>query len=317
MGPRTIYSSARPRAAARLAGPLALEAKDRRPDSGLGISGAANAPIEPLRERAGGRAQHLALALLVAALAAAFVFILGSPKRRTIAQKDIDSAVKYSLDNSPTPPSTGSVAYQAIEHAVVKVEQLVGEGDKAKEVGVGTGVVITEDGLVVTNFHVIAESPPSPATKERLGLVFADGTESDADLVSADPDRDIALLKARQPPDELEPATFRSISGLKTGDEVFAVGFPFGIGPSLSGGVVSGLNRSYISPIRGNILSGLIQFDAAANPGNSGGPLVDRKGDVVGLVSSILNPGPERVFIGIAFAIPFEAAARGLLINPF
>ncbi len=232
MGPRTIYSSARPRAAARLAGPLALEAKDRRPDSGLGISGAASAPVEPLRERSGGRAQHLALALLVAALAAAFVFILGSPKRRTIAQKDIDSAVE---------PSTGSVAYRAIEHAVVKVEQLVGEGDKAKEVGVGTGVVITEDGLVVTNFHVIAESPPSPATKERLGLVFADGTESDADLVSADPDRDIALLKARQPPDELEPATFRSLSGLKTGDEVFAVGFPFGIGPSLSGGVVSGL----------------------------------------------------------------------------
>jgi S1-C subfamily serine protease len=306
-------------------------AEDRRPDSGLGTSGPANVrkanvPQASVPEAwsASGRgrqARGFALALLAAVLAAALVFGVTTPRRRAITQKDIDSAVKYSLDNAPAPPSAASVAYQAVEHAVVKVRQLEGEGDQANEVGVGTGVVISEGGLVITNFHVIAGAPSDAGKpgqkKARLGLVFADGTASDADVVSADPDRDIAILQAKAPPDELEPATLRSIVGLKTGDEVFAVGFPFGIGPSLSAGVVSGLNRSYFSPIRGNVLSGLIQFDAASNPGNSGGPLIDREGDVVGLVSSILNPGPERVFIGIAFAIPFEEATRGFLLNPF
>ncbi len=271
-------------------------------------------PLKPRSARDHGRFEDLALALLVAAVAAALVFVLGLANRRAITQKDIDSAVRYSLDNSPPPPSTASVAYRAIERAVVKVRLLWGQGATAKEIGVGTGIVITEDGTIISNFHVIAGSG---AAGTRIGLVFADGSESDARGVAADPDRDLALLEPENPPEELEPATVRSVAGLQTGDEVFAVGFPFGIGPSLTAGVVSGLDRSYVSPIRGNVLSGLIQFDAAANPGSSGGPLVDRDGDVVGIVSSILNPSEQRVFIGIAFAIPLEQATRGLLINPF
>jgi S1-C subfamily serine protease len=104
---------------------------------------------------------------------------------------------------------------------------------------------------------------------------------------------------------------------LKPGDGVVAVGFPFGIGPSVSSGVISGLEREFRSPQGKRVLTNLIQFDAAANPGNSGGPLVTMEGEVVGIVTAILNPSHERTFIGIGFAVPIENAAAGAGIHPF
>ncbi len=101
----------------------------------------------------------------------------------------------------------------------------------------------------------------------------------------------------------------RSTGGLRPGDEVIAVGHPFGIGPSVSQGVVSGLKREFRSPEGKRILTNLIQFDAAANPGNSGGPLVTMDGHVVGIVTAIMNPTEARTFIGIGFAVPIENAA--------
>jgi S1-C subfamily serine protease len=98
---------------------------------------------------------------------------------------------------------------------------------------------------------------------------------------------------------------------------VIAVGFPFGIGPSVSSGVVSGLKREFRSPEGQRLLTNLIQFDAAANPGNSGGPLVTTDGAVVGIVTAILNPGEQRVFVGIGFAVPIENAASAVGIHPF
>ena len=229
---------------------------------------------------------------------------------RIPTQKDVDSAVSYSLEHRDPPPSQGSVAYDAVRASVVRVRQLpLAPGDNS-ELGVGTGVVLTETGLILTNYHVIAGAP-------RIGIVFANGTESDADLVNAEPERDLAMLQARLVPDDLAPATLRSLAGLKVGDPVFAIGNPFGIGPSVSGGVVSGLDRAYVEPGVGKLLTGLIQFDAAANPGNSGGPLVDDRGEVLGLVTSILNPTQERVFIGIAFALPIQEATSGFALNPF
>ena len=109
----------------------------------------------------------------------------------------------------------------------------------------------------------------------------------------------------------------RSTGDLALGDQVIAVGYPFGIGPSVSAGVVSGLKRNYVSPQGKRVLSNLIQFDAAANPGNSGGPLVTMDGEVVGIVTAILNPGTERTFIGIGFAVPIENAAAGAGLPPF
>ena len=104
---------------------------------------------------------------------------------------------------------------------------------------------------------------------------------------------------------------------LQPGDQVVAVGFPFGIGPSTSAGVVSGLKRAFRSPEGKQEMSNLIQFDAAANPGNSGGPLVTMDGEVVGIVTAILNPTPARTFIGIGFAVPIENAASAVGMSPF
>ncbi len=130
-------------------------------------------------------------------------------------------------------------------------------------------------------------------------MTFADGLESTASLINVQPENDLAVLKADKIPDDLIPATLRSTADLAPGDEVAVVGFPFGIGPSVSAGVVSGLKREFRSPEGKRMLTNLIQFDAAANPGNSGGPLVTMDGEVVGIVTAILNPSEQRTFIGI------------------
>jgi S1-C subfamily serine protease len=148
-------------------------------------------------------------------------------------------------------------------------------------------------------------------------VVFADGTESDATVIGLQPENDLAVLQAKTIPDDLVPATLRSTRDLAMGDEVIAVGFPFGIGPSVSAGVVSGLRREYRSPEGKRLLTNLIQFDAAANPGNSGGPLATMDGEVVGIVTAILNPSDQGVFIGIGFAVPIENAAAAVGVSPF
>jgi S1-C subfamily serine protease len=172
-------------------------------------------------------------------------------------------------------------------------------------------VVIVDTGVILTNLHVVSGS-------EKVVVEFADGHESDAVVIKVQPEHDLAVLQARSlPKDGLEAATLRSTSDLQPGDQVVAVGFPFGIGPSVSAGVISGLGREFRSHDGKRTLTNLIQFDAAANPGNSGGPLVTMDGEVVGIVTAILNPGRERTFIGIGFAVPIENAATGAGIHPF
>jgi serine protease DegQ len=150
-----------------------------------------------------------------------------------------------------------------------------------------------------------------------LNVIFSDGLEADATVVGTRPEHDLAVIKAATVPDDLVPATLRSTADLRLGDEVIAVGFPFGIGPSVSSGVVSGLRREYRSPEGKRVLTNLIQFDAAANPGSSGGPLLTTDGEVVGIVTGILNPSKQPVFIGIGFAVPIENAAAAVGISPF
>jgi S1-C subfamily serine protease len=135
-------------------------------------------------------------------------------------------------------------------------------------------------------------------------------------VVAVQPENDLAVIKATRLPDDLQPATLGSSQSLQPGDEVVAVGFPFGIGPSVSAGVVSGLNRQFGAEGK-SMMRGLIQADAAANPGNSGGPLINMAGEVVGIVTAILNPTSARTFIGIVFAATIESASQGMGISPF
>jgi S1-C subfamily serine protease len=218
------------------------------------------------------------------------------------------------LPETAAPQLTAAEAYEKIRPSVVHVRGIPevedAENDTRPEGSVGTGVVIVDTGIILTNLHVVYGA-------KQVKVTFADGTESVAEVIGEKPEHDLAVLQAKELPDDLIPATIRSTSGLRPGDPVVAVGFPFGIGPSASYGVISGLKREYRSASGKRVLTNLIQFDAAANPGNSGGPLVTADGEVVGIVTGLLNPTEQRVFIGIAFAVPIENAAGAVGLNPF
>lgn len=233
------------------------------------------------------------------------------PPARALSQRDIDAAVLRTLENEPL-PSPAAKAWEVIRPSLVKVRRLGPgkNGEPGEDIGVGSGVVVLESGLILTNLHVVAGA-------DSIKVVFADGLESDADVVKVQPDQDLAVLQARTLPDDLPAATLKSTSDVRPGDTVVAAGFPFGIGPSVTSGVVSGLKREFRSPEGKQILTNLIQFDAAVNPGSSGGPLMTPEGEVIGIVTAVLNPTEQRVFVGIGFAVPIESAAAGAGMSPF
>jgi serine protease DegQ len=261
------------------------------------------------------------------------------PMPRKLTQQDINQAVLKTMETQVM-PSEYARAYDKIRPSVVRVVSYVkksrlreapephagarlakpkplgpapsdpaADGDEV-ESGVGTGVVIVDKGVILTNLHVVHGA-------DHVKVVFFDGLEADANITGVQAENDLAVLQATKLPDDLIPATMRSTSDLAPGDKVMAVGFPFGIGPSASGGVVSGLGRMFRSPEGKQEMKNLIQFDAAANPGNSGGPLVTMDGEVVGIVTAILNPTSARTFIGIGFAVPIENAASAAGLPPF
>lgn len=280
-------------------------------------------PEEPMRRIAGrawtrfyGRHEkkvHFAGSALFAVFAV-MVYAWMQPTPQNLTQRDIAQAVRYTLERTPPAPSVASVAYDVIRRSVVRVDgEAPGEGgaiDIARvHETIGTGVIIDDQGTILTNLHVAAAA-------EHLVITFWDGHTSPAVIIGVQAQDDLAVIKATQPPDEMFPAVLTNTRGLQLGDDVIAVGFPFGIGPSVSAGVVSGLRRDYVQ--NGEVkLRNLIQFDAAANPGNSGGPLINRDGEVLGIVTAILNPTSERFFVGIGFAVPIENAAGAAGMNPF
>lgn len=322
----------------------------RAPGAGQSASDSAGAPIPDTasrlqRLRALG-ARHARMPQLVAgaaivALLAGEGYLWLKPAPRVLNQAEIEAAVMRTLQTR-TPPSRAAKAAEMVRPAVVRVRGFTdleaapkpGKGKKRQgrfvpgapedrqeqdksvpegmqEAAVGSGVVIVDDGTILTNLHVVYRV-------KRVRVTFHDGSESEASLVSVHPENDLAIIKAHTIPDDLPSATLGSASRLKPGDEVVAVGFPFGMGPSISYGVVSGLNREFHSPEGKRLLTRLIQFDAAVNPGSSGGPLVTMQGDVVGIVTAILNPTESHTFVGIGFAVTIAVAASSVSgIHPF
>jgi S1-C subfamily serine protease len=240
----------------------------------------------------------------------AFTYATMKPPRE-ITQEDIRAAVLHTLETN-TLPSPLAKAYEVIRHSIVRVNGwgVDDDADEDSDKSVGTGVVIVDKGTILTNLHVVLGA-------KRVQVVFADGLKSDATIVGMQPEHDLAVLQAETIPDDLVAATMRSTADLVLGDQVVAVGFPFGIGPSVTAGVVSGLRREFRSPEGKRVLTNLIQFDAAVNPGSSGGPLVTPGGEVVGIVTAILNPTDQRFFVGIGFAVPIENAAAAAGLPPF
>jgi S1-C subfamily serine protease len=249
--------------------------------------------------------------LLALLLAVSFASPLRNTARK-LTQEDINAAVLKTLETTVL-PSPGTKAYDTIIPSVVRITGMgKGQGRQGRqgERSVGTGVVIVDKGIILTNLHVVQGA-------QTIKVTFADGLESTASITGVQPENDLAVLQAHKIPDDLIAATMRSTADLAPGDQVMAVGYPFGIGPSASQGVISGLKRNFRSPEGKQMMSNLIQFDAAANPGNSGGPLVTMDGEVIGIVTAIFNPNQQRTFVGIGFAVPIENAASAAGMPPF
>ncbi|HLT09940.1 MAG TPA: trypsin-like peptidase domain-containing protein [Micromonosporaceae bacterium] len=203
---------------------------------------------------------------------------------------------------SPTPSADAQLStaeiYSALAPSVVTVEAVNPSTGRVESTG--TGVVASADGTIVTALHVVSGAGS-------IRVTFADGTPSRARLVGADSSIDIAILAPSDLPTIVVPATLGNPGRLAVGDTVVAIGNQLGLTSSATEGVVSGLDRSARGE-DGTRLTGLIQFDAAVNPGSSGGPLVNARAELVGIVVALANPTDDRTFIGIGFAVPIGTA---------
>jgi S1-C subfamily serine protease len=212
----------------------------------------------------------------------------------TIASDVVDQAI----DDLERQPANSAVVYQKILPSLVVIESKRRAAKKNNNARLGTGVIVNRQGAILTAYHVVAGA----AT---IRVTFVDGTRSTAIVAEADPEHDTAVLAPKRLPQVLVPAVLGG--RVQLGDDAYAVGNPLGFVDSITSGVISGLERSVDVP-DGKRLRGLIQFDAAVNPGNSGGPLLNRGGQVVGIVTAIANPGRDGYFIGIGFAVPIGTA---------
>jgi S1-C subfamily serine protease len=209
----------------------------------------------------------------------------------------VDKKVAKAITDLQSQPPASVTVYDAIRGPLVVI-QSEHRGVAGPQSGLGSGIIVDAQGDILTSLHVVQDSV-------NIKVSFSDGTDSPATVKSSDPDHDIAVLTPAKLPEVVVPAVLGG--GAQIGDEAFAVGHPLGLVGSLSSGVISGLDRSF--PLsNGKTLTGMIQFDAAVNPGNSGGPLLNRNGQVIGIVTGLANPAGDDDFIGIGFAVPIGTA---------
>jgi S1-C subfamily serine protease len=253
-----------------------------------GIVADAGVPAPPRRRRGMAIGAAMAAALVLVAIVSYRWGSADSPGPLPTA----------SPSPSPTRDLTTAEVYAALSPSVVTVEAVRPGTNRVS--ATGTGVIANAAGIILTALHVVKGA-------DSIRVIFADGTRSPATLRAADPTVDIAALATAIQPNVLVPAILGNSGRLSVGDSVIAVGNQLGLTSSATAGVVSGLNRT-ASGADGTSLAGLIQFDAAVNPGSSGGPLVNTKGETVGIVVALANPTAADTFIGIGFAVPIGTA---------
>ena len=248
---------------------------------------------------------------VLAALAALLIYNAFFPAATSLTLNEVNESVAQTLAEATPAPAYSSLVYQVIQPALVFIQvEAPGVEDEEAANGLVTGVVINDSGDILTSLHVVTNATT-------IALTFADGSESDAMIVATQPENDIAVLRAAQPPALLIPATLGNPNAMRVGDEAYVVGHPFGLYSSMSSGVISGFERTFRPPNSEQRLRGLIQIDAAVNPGNSGGPLLNRYGQVVGIVTGLANPTEDNFFIGIGFAVPINVAGGAAGLPPY
>ncbi|GAB4515691.1 MAG: trypsin-like peptidase domain-containing protein [Anaerolineae bacterium] len=188
--------------------------------------------------------------------------------------------------------------YRQASPSVVSISNIV----NGQAAGSGSGFVISREGYIVSNYHVV-----TGATE--LQVNFLDGTITRAEVIGLDPNSDLAVIRVNIPQERLFPLEFANSDGLIIGQNVVAIGSPFGQDWTLTSGVISALDREIINPDGTFTIGAAIQTDAPINPGNSGGPLLDLNGRVIGVNSQIISGG-TRGSAGVGFAVPSNTTAR-------
>jgi S1-C subfamily serine protease len=253
--------------------------------------------------RVGRRVFALGGAAFVGVVLAAVVLAMRDspqPLDRTEAGTIASGVVEKAIEDLGRKPAASAVVYRQIVPSIVAIETK-SASPRGRGQGLGTGVVVHPTGTILTAFHVIEGA-------ESIRVTFADGTRSTAAVAASDPDNDTAVLAPARLPEVVVPAVLGG--GVRIGDEAYAVGHPLRLVDSITSGVISGLDRS-VEGNNGKRLRGLIQFDAAVNPGSSGGPLLNRGGQVIGIVTALASPSRNGAFIGIGFAVPIGTAGGG------
>jgi putative serine protease PepD len=235
-----------------------------------------------------GTQKKVVIVVLVLVLTAAVAFWLGTRGRPAPT-----AAPRPSASAKPPDQLTVGQIFKALAPSVVFI--------KAEPHSIGTGVVVNADGTILTAHHVIKGATG-------IEVTFADGTTSRAAVNATDEANDIATLVPETLPELVVPAVLGG--GAAIGDPVVAIGNQLALVDTTTSGVVSGLDRT-IAGQGGAELKGLIQFDAAVNPGSSGGPLVNAKGQTIGIVVALANPTDAGTFIGVGFAVPIGTAVGG------
>ena len=206
----------------------------------------------------------------------------------------------------PTPPATsGSTAIHnlpdMVERVVPSVVQIRARGQTLG--GTGSGVIIDHSGHIVTNDHVVRGAVT-------IVVELYDGTLVAAQLLGSDPSNDLAVIRANIPAELAVPAIFGDSDIVRVGEPVFAIGNPFDLDFTVTSGIVSGIDREAHQHRGGRPVRGVIQTDAAVNPGNSGGPLFNSAGEVIGITTAVENPAGQSFFIGIGYAVPSNTVLR-------
>jgi S1-C subfamily serine protease len=247
---------------------------------------------------------------VAAALIAVYLYGVLNPPAEPLTIKEVNTAVAEAMAEATPAPAYSAQVYGVIQPSLVLIETTGKDESDTEHDGLGSGVVVSVRGEILTAFHVV-----DGATS--IEVTFADGTKSNAQIAASQPEIDIAVLQPDRLPGLLIPAVMGNPNALRVGDEAFAVGNPFGLYGSMSSGVISGFDRAFRAGDGKRAIDGLIQIDTAVNPGNSGGPLLNRYGQVVGIVVGVLNPTKQDFFVGIGFAVPITTAASGAGAPPY
>ena len=250
--------------------------------------------------------------LLIIGLVALVGIVLNSSRAANpvvLTAKDVEQIAAQTMGSATPPPAVSSQIYEIIFPSLVTI-QTTREVENESNFLLGGGVIVNDEALILTSLHIVVD-----ATEIRV--TFADGTTSLAIIADQQTDKDIAVLLPETLPSIIVPAVIGRSNSIRIGDQTFVVGNPLGLMGSMTAGVVSGLDRTFRLRGTDQTLEGLIQFDAAVNVGNSGGPLLNREGQLIGIVTGLLSPTEPEGFVGIGFAVPIDIAASAAGSPPY